>query len=91
MLYYEKNKLWNQNSKIRAKFSRLAYEKSNYIYVGILYHSKPWTACDYIDIMSYYDCNGYEVITEQEAKENSSIPTSGYQVFLKLEKRLKTK
>ena len=90
MLYYEKNKLWNGNKKICAKFTRLCYQKSNYIYVGILHSSKPWTVCDYIDIMSYFDCIGFEVITEQEAKEHASISTAGFQVYLKLEKRLKS-
>lgn len=86
MTYCEKNSYWNSNSKIRARFTRLSYTTGNYIYVGLL---KPdtWTCQDYIDVMSYYDCIGFMRVTEKEARENSSLPTGNYSVFLKLERK----
>ena len=89
MLYFEKNPLWNLNNKIKAKFSRLNHSTDNYIYVGLLTSVTGWTATDYIDIMSYFDCIGFEKITEDQAKKTSMLPTENYQVFLKLEKRYK--
>lgn len=86
MLYIEKNKLWNLNNKIKAKFSRLSYVTGNYIYVGLLTSVTGWTRQDYIDIMSYFNCVGLQEISEEEAKKVSVLPTGDYQKFLKLQK-----
>ena len=86
MMYFEKNNLWHLNNKIKAKFSRLNHAIDNYIYVGLLTSVTGWTRSDYIDIMSYFDCIGFEQITEEQAKEISMLPTGNYQVFLKLQK-----
>lgn len=86
MMYFEQNMLWSANEKIKAKFSRLNYQIGNYIYVGLLKTYIDWTLKDYIDIMSYFNCQGLMKITEEEAKEFSMIPTSNFIGFLKLEK-----
>lgn len=85
MMYFEKNPVWNLNNKIKAKFSRLNHITNNYIYVGLLITTTGWTRQDYIDIMSYFNCVGFEKITEEEAKEVSVLPTSNYCEFLKLQ------
>ena len=89
MMYFEKNPLWNMNNKIKAKFSRLNHSTDNYIYVGLLVSPIGWTRSDYTDIMSYFDCIGFEKITEEQAKEFSALPTGNYQEFLKLERKPK--
>lgn len=86
MIYIEKNPLWNLNNKIKAKFSRLNIVVEKYIYVGLLTTVTGWTRKDYIDIMSYFDCIGFEEVTEEEAKKESVLPTGSYQKFLKLQK-----
>lgn len=84
--YYQKNVLWNMNTHIQAKFSRLNYSTDNYIYVGLLPSSTGWRLQDYIDIMSYFNCVGFMKITEEEAEEISILPTGNFSEFLKLEK-----
>lgn len=86
MMYFEKNHLWHLNNKIKARFSRLNHSIDNYIYVGLFTSVTGWTRSDYIDIMSYFNCIGFEIITEEQAKEISMLPTENYQVFLKLQK-----
>lgn len=90
MRYVERNPLWNLNSKIRAKFSRLNHIPADVIYVGMLPNATGWTRQDFIDVMSFYDnCVGFMEVTEAEAKEFSVLPTGNYVTFLKLEKASK--
>lgn len=86
MLYTEKNNLWNLNNKIKEKFTRLNYATGDYIYVGLLTTVTGWTRKDYVDIMSYYNCIGFQEVTEEEAKKESVLPTTSFQKFLKLQK-----
>lgn len=86
MLYTEKNNLWNLNNKIKAKFTRLNYETSDYIYVGLLTTVTGWTRKDYVDIMSYYNCIGFQEVAEEEARKESVLATENFQKFLKLQK-----
>lgn len=79
---------WNLNDKIKAKFSRLNHITDNYIYVGLLVTATGWNRQDYIDIMSFFDCVGFEKITEEEAKKVSVLPTGNYCEFLKLQKAI---
>lgn len=92
MLYVERNPLWNLNSKIRAKFSRLNHLPVEYIYVGLLPTATGWTRRDFIDIMSYYEgCIGFQEVSEEEVKQFAVIPTGDYVTFLKLEKAKKVR
>lgn len=86
MRYFPQNALWNANNKIKAKFSRLNHDIEKYIYVGLLVSPVGWNLNDYIDIMSYFNCIGFEKITEQEAEKVSVLPVGNYQEFLKLER-----
>ena len=88
MMYTEKNPFWNLNNKINSKFSRLNHVTDNYIYVGLLVTATGWSRRDYIDIMSYFDCVGFEKITEEEAKDFSVLPTGNYCEFLKLQRAI---
>ncbi len=74
--------------KIKSKFSRLNHVTDNYIYVGLLVTATGWSRRDYIDIMSYFDCVGFEKITEEEAKDFSVLPTGNYCEFLKLQRAI---
>lgn len=58
------------------------------IYVGLLVTATGWSRRDYIDIMSYFDCVGFEKITEEEAKDFSVLPTGNYCEFLKLQRAI---
>ena len=86
MFYTEQNPRWCLNNKIKAKFSRLSYSTDNYIYVGLFTSVTGWTKYDFIDIMSYFHCVGFEEITREEAEKNSMLPVDNFQTWLKLEK-----
>lgn len=79
MVYAKENPLWNQNTKIKGKFSRLSYHS---LYIGLLPNAQEYESQDFIDIMSFFSTVGYE----EEAKKHSILPTGNYAKFLRLEK-----
>lgn len=88
MIYTEQNLLWSSNKKIEARFTRLSWKNGKYIYIGLLPNPRThiYTNQDYVDIMSYYSCIGYEEISVEEAKKNAVLPINNYVKFLRLEK-----
>ena len=77
------NPLWNQNTKIKGKFSWLSYYS---LYIGLLPNAQEYEPQDFIEIMSFFSAVGYEEVSEEEAKKHSILPTGNYAKFLRLEK-----
>lgn len=72
MVYAKENPLWNQNTKIKGKFSRLSYHS---LYIGLLPNAQEYESQDFIDIMSFFSTVGYE----EKAKKHSILPTGNYE------------